>query len=101
MKQRELKNCASCGQGVMRDGHPMFFRIDTEQHIVDLRAVSRQSGLEMAMGSPALAQIMGPDPDISQKMSEQEGLIVCFQCATKMPLLALAVPDEEEPDSNQ
>src|SRR5699024_4979338 len=96
MKQRELKNCASCGQGVMHDGCPLFFRISVEEHNVDLNAVQRQAGLEVALGSPDLAQIMGPDADISKKISEQQGLIVCFECASKMPLFAIGVVEEED-----
>ena len=82
MKQDELKKCAYCGQGVMHSGSPVFYRVTVEHFLVDMGAVQRRHGLELMVGSPVLAAVMGPDEDIAKPFNKVES-IVCLDCLTR------------------
>jgi len=88
MKQADFKPCVFCGQGVMHTGSPVFYRVSVEYLGVDLGAVRRQHGLELMLGSPVLAQAMGPDEDLTQPLAEKKGLHVCLTCAMEPQVIA-------------
>ena len=81
MKHREITRCAKCGHGVLHNGIPLFFRVAIEHFGVDLNAVRRAAGLEMMLGSAALAQVMGPDEDIATRIGEGSKAVLCHDCA--------------------
>ena len=97
MKERELREhakCALCGQGIGKAGSSMFWTAKITSWILDMRALQRQTGMEMMLGGEvALAQIMGPNEDMAKKMVDVE-ITVCETCAEEksLPLLAM-VPD--------
>jgi hypothetical protein len=63
-----------------------FYRVRVEQFILDIAAIQRQQGLEMAMGGAApLASIMGPDEDLATGMGEHTALI-CGECGISYTL---------------
>lgn len=82
MKRKDLKSCAMCGKGLMHSGSPMFYKIKIESMIFDTQVLQQQAGLEMMLGSPELASIMGPDGDIAKKAAENE-ILICMECAIK------------------
>ena len=92
MKERELRaaaDCAICKQPFGHAGVPLFFRVRIERHGVDSIAIRRQDALAHYMGSPLLAQAMGPDQDMTKLMDGRE-FTVCERCAMQpMPLFAL------------
>lgn len=61
----------------------MFFVISIERFMVIPGAVQRQAGLEMFLGSPKLASIMGPDSDLAKKIHEQLKIFICDDCSLK------------------
>lgn len=80
MKQRDLKPCSGCGEGVMHEGIPIFYRFRMDTMGVDANAVRQQHGMEMMMGgAAALAQIMGPDPDIAKEVNSKY-IVLCHGC---------------------
>ena len=84
MKERELRNhvtCSMCNRPVMASGLPLFWRVSVERFGIDARAVQRQQGLAMHLGSPALAAIMGPDEDLAMPVMDKVTLTVCDPCA--------------------
>lgn len=91
MKQDEIKACAQCGKGVMHTGLPLFWTVTIRRYGVDLNAVRRAVGLEMFMGSPQLAAVMGPDEDIAKPIGDCVSLLLCESCAVESyPIAALA-----------
>lgn len=92
MKEQELRDiatCALCKQPFGHAGLPIFYRVRIEQHGVDLKAIRRQDGLAAYMGSPLLAQVMGPDQEMTKLLDARE-LTVCQDCALlPQPLLMM------------
>ena len=95
MKEHELRQVAKCQLCGKPFGHtrlPLFWRVRIQRWGVDLGAVSRQTGLTMALGGyAALASVMGPDEDMAEKLSETE-ITVCEKCAVErsLPVAAIA-----------
>lgn len=77
MKAKEFTKCLLCGKGVMHAGAPVFLRVKIEYHAMNVGAVQRAAGLEMMVGP--LAAVIGPDEDLTEKISEGTGL-VCAGC---------------------
>lgn len=67
----------------MHAGTPIFWRATFQRMGVDLGAVRRTAGLEMALGNVALARIMGPDSAIANPLGESHSVLVCEQCASR------------------
>ena len=86
MKEQELRQAAVCGlchRKVLESGIPLFYRIRIERHGINLGAVQRQAGLEMQLGnSVRLAQVMGPDEEMTRPMMEPIEFTVCEECST-------------------
>jgi hypothetical protein len=91
IKRADIKPCAKCGKGVMHTGLPLFWRVTIERYGIDANAVRRQVGLEMMLGSPALAAVMGPDETMAKPVMDDVILILCENCAMEdYPVAALA-----------
>lgn len=81
MKARDFKACAACGRKIGETGALTFFRLGVERLILRTDAIRRQSGLELALASPALAAAMGPDPVLAQTVAATPPLLICEPCA--------------------
>lgn len=84
MREKELResaNCQFCGQPFGHTGLPFFWRVKLTRYGVDLDAIKRQSGLEMFLGSPELAGVMGPDEEMAKAIIEKE-VTICEECAS-------------------
>jgi len=91
MKEHQLRltaNCANCKKPFGHTGAPFFFRVKIEQHIVDMAAVRRQSGLGMMLGHGALAAAMGPDEDMT-KVTRTVEMTLCADCCTENPMMLM------------
>ena len=92
MKEKELREiatCALCGKRIGDSGLPLFWRVRIRRYGLKADAMRRQQGLGMMIGGQ-LAQVMGPDEDLAEKISETE-ITVCETCATKPELTCVAV----------
>lgn len=99
LKRRDIKPCALCGQGVMHDGQITFYRLTLDRYVVDMRAIERQHGLELYMGSPAIAHVMGPDEDLAKRLPEGVGpVLVCQSCAMVPHALMRIAAMEPDPE---
>lgn len=85
LKRKDLKKCACCDRGIMACGAAIFWRVNIEMFAVNMRAVERQHGLEMMLGSPALANVMGPDDDLAVRIEtgDSDPMLVCNDCMLK------------------
>jgi hypothetical protein len=70
--------------------------VSVSRYGLDARALSRQQGLAMHMGSAALAMVMGPDEDIAQQLMEPVTLAVCETCAMDQQLCRIAMEGAEQ-----
>lgn len=87
MKERELREaatCGVCGQKIGKCGRPMFWRVRIERHVVKLDAVQRQTALAMMLGGNGVqAAAMGADEDMTAPLMDPVALTVCEDCCTK------------------
>lgn len=100
LKQRDIRPCALCKQGVMHDSNMVFYRLRLEYHVVDVGAVQRAHGAEMMMGSPALAQILGVDEDMS-KVVDTGDILVCLPCAMTQMGAVVNASLGDEPETGE
>lgn len=93
LKREDIQQCMCCGKGVAAGG-VVLYRVRVQQFGLDHRAIQRQHGLEMMLGSPALANVMGPNDDLAMALSEEVTKLVCGLCAAeKMGMLLIALGD--------
>ena len=85
MKEKELREiakCAFCGKKFGESRLPLFWRVRVQRYGLKVDAIQRQQGLTMLLGGHAqLAQVMGTDADMAEKISENE-ITVCESCCT-------------------
>jgi len=100
MKANEFSKCLLCGKGMVQAGAPVFLRVQIEYHLLNLPAIQRAAGLEMALGP--LASVMGPDESLATEMSKGTGLI-CASCMIEMqpPFAILEAATREKEDEAQ
>lgn len=61
---------------------PIFWTLKVQRHGIDMKAVNRQAGMEMMMnGHVPLAQILGPNEDMTKPLSVEVKLTACDNCA--------------------
>lgn len=79
---RKHAKCSICGNKIGKSGLPVFYTFKIVPYYIDGNAIQRHSGLEMMLGSPALAQVMCSGEDMANKGETIEGTI-CFGCINK------------------
>ncbi len=97
MKASELHPCSGCGGAL----GVIFHVIDVDVAVLEMQGVQRRAGEELMMGSVALAEMMGSNPDVAHLASETEGehgkearklsrrLLVCVNCQTTLTIYEL------------
>jgi len=97
MKQAELVALGSCGVCHKKigdsEGLPVFYVVEISRAMLDRRAIRRNAGLEMMLGSPAVAAVMGTDEDMAKFICEPKRMFVHDRCADKTPHLAMLLED--------
>lgn len=101
LKGTDLKPCAICGRGVMHARDLTFFHVTIERYMLDLGAVQRAHGLELVIGNPVIANVIGPDEDLAKRIHLQDRVVVCDHCAIHGgPLAALSEAIEPTPSGD-
>ena len=81
LKHQDFKKCVLCNQGMAGGGRNLtFYRVQIEHHVLDPRAIQRAHGMELMVGSPALANIMGADEALSKVLGDDVDVLVCQTC---------------------
>lgn len=94
MKERKLREhatCSLCKQKIGHTGLPLFWIVRIERHRIDMGAVRRQTGLAMMLGNAAIAEVMGPDEDMTTPAMEPATLTVCETCAVSRSMEVAAL----------
>lgn len=84
IKQTEFQKCAKCDKGVMHDNNMTFFQVSITNMMINLNAVQRQHGLEMVIGNPMIANVMGTNEDMGVPIGDTETVLICFDCSLKV-----------------
>lgn len=81
MKLSELKPCAVCGGKIA----PLFYRITSEQILIDAGAANRTLGLFTMFGGRAmnLVETMGMDDSVVTVL-QSNSMLLCPDCAYEM-----------------
>lgn len=93
MNANDIKPCSLCGKGLMHTRLPLFWRVRIERMGVNMDKMRQQAGLEMMLGSVAIARVMGAHDGLAEPLSDKPTeLLVCEDCATSrdLPIAALA-----------
>lgn len=79
VKIGEISTCAICGAPPFKFG-PVLYRVTLEQHAADVRALRDLAGLEVLLGSVALARVLSPTESVTVRMTSTTALLcaVCF-----------------------
>ena len=87
LKEKELRalaTCANCRRKIGQTELPIFYVVTIERHGLDSRAINRQQGLAMMLGNNGLiANIMGPDEDMTVRLMEPRRIMICEDCSQK------------------
>jgi len=96
MKEKELREraiCAICHKPI--GASVCFWVLNIQRHVFNVFALQQQQGLGMMIGG-ALAQVMGPDEDLTIELSNFT-ISVCDDCAAfNKPLGLYHLAEEEE-----
>ena len=99
MKEKELRahgTCSLCKKKIGECRLPFFYRLTVERFGVKLDAVRRQTGMAMMMGGNAyLAQVMGPDEDMTMPLMDKLVLVVCEKCSMESELPVAVLAEQE------
>ncbi len=95
MKEKELREhatCDVCGKKIGAAGLPMFWIVRIERHGLLLDAMKRQDGLAMFFGGHSgLAEVMGPNEDMTTPLMAPVELTVCETCGTPERIIGVAL----------
>lgn len=91
MNEAELRAAAICGVCGKRVGEarlPLFYRVRIERWGIKRDAVERQSGLEMLVGSVAIARALSAGEDMAIPVMDPVTLTVCEACSMRSVMVA-------------
>jgi hypothetical protein len=91
-----LATCVCCQRKIGKTGAPLFYLLTIERHGLDAGAIRRASGLEAMLGSPMLAQVMGPNEALTVPVMPPVRAMVCESCSTEPHLVAQMVETAAE-----
>jgi hypothetical protein len=100
MKEEELRKhakCSICGKGIGHTGLPFFWTLTVDRYGIDFEAMKRQDGLAAYLGGhTGIAEALGPNEDMAEKIMDTVTLTLCEDCAMKPVFLpGLCEPEEE------
>ena len=75
-----MAKCVGCGLRFGAAGSVQITVAQVEQHIINMPAVMKQTGLAMAIGSAPIARVMGPDEDMTWPVGGTRRFVVCMRC---------------------
>lgn len=98
MEADDVLRCAGCGKKASHTGVFWTFRVD--QAMVDHRAVERQTGLEMMIGSASVAAVMG-DRKVVRRWPYGSGEAhVCNDCMPMTSVIEVIGAAEVQPEED-
>lgn len=96
MKRKDVQKCILCNKGMLHSSMPMFYTIKINRMVLDLGAIEQTAGLEQYLGSTKLAEVMGPNLDIAECLSEGREVWVCANCAIQSGITIAELTEKSE-----
>jgi len=100
MRENELRKhatCSVCRKKIGESKVPLFWTVKIERHGLKMDALNRQQGLAMRLGGNAmLANVMGPNEEMTTPMMGPVVATVCENCCTKNVCIAQLAEQESE-----
>ena len=84
LKKADITPCIGCNKGVLHNQNIVCTRLRVAQMVADLRAITQERGLELMLGNPGLASIMGPNQDMLKEMPQAHDVLICQDCSLRM-----------------
>ena len=94
MKASGVKPCKLCGKPLMHTRLPLCWEVSMQRIGFDLKAIERETGFQMMMGSAQLAEAMGRNEDIGKPIGDTVKSYVCESCMMEPHVLAQLGMDE-------
>ena len=98
MKEQELREvciCQLCKRKLGEVNHPIFYRFEIRQFVLNGAAIQRQQGLGMMMnGNGEIAMAMGPNENMAEEAGDPTNLTICMDCMMK-PVEPCVLSDPE------
>lgn len=79
IRRDDLRKCDHCGEGLMNGNQICAYRVEVTQFIADPKAINEIVGLEIMLGHPGIAHVMGTDPQLFNAVSRSNALL-CQNC---------------------
>lgn len=79
MRREHIKPCIVCGKGVLHANNLVCYSVRIQQHIANVREIGRAHGLELVVGDPLIAHVMGTDADLFHDLPAQT-ILLCQDC---------------------
>jgi hypothetical protein len=98
MKEEELRKhtkCSVCGKGIGHTGLPYFWMLTVERYGINFEAMKRQDGLAAYLGHTGLAEALGPNEDMAEKIMDTVTLTLCEDCAMKQLTIPALCEDKQ------
>jgi len=88
----DVLKCALCREGMAHNNQLTFYEVEIRQCVLDLDNLKQMHGMEMMMGSPAIARALSPTTTVAHRIGPKTRKLVCQECAivnlTYLALLA-------------
>lgn len=97
VRRRDLGPCSKCGKGLGHSGDICSTRVVVTRLVMNLNAIQRQTGLEMMLGSAALAEVMGRNEELLVSLGDADTLLLCDDCAMNTTVMALSEIAQRDP----
>lgn len=90
LRQTDFQHCVCCNQGVMHDNQVAFYVVTLAHMVADIPAIRRQHGFETFIGNPAIAAVMGDDPELARAVDGAVRVFVCQECSMHRSIAEIA-----------
>jgi hypothetical protein len=105
MKEEELRKhtrCSICGKKIGHTGLPFFWTLAVDRYGIDFEAMRRQDGLAAYLGGhTGLAEAVGPNEDMAEKVMDTVTLTLCEYCVMKQILIPALCERENADESGE
>lgn len=79
LRRADIEKCSICKKGLLHAGDIASYHVGISQYLANTREIERVHGLELMLGSPGLAAVMGPNQPLFNRVSLVEGYL-CQTC---------------------
>ncbi len=83
MKREDFTPCVVCGDLMGKANGLLFYRLTIQRMAFDHQSIRQISGLEMVLGSSALASVFAPSTEVAKPFGDPVTVLICDDCACR------------------